>query len=44
MAKTATKPVKKEALNLDLLTRLCETPGVAGREERVRALIEAELR
>ncbi len=30
-------------LNLDLLTRLCETPGVPGREERVRALIESEI-
>ena len=30
-------------LNLDLLTRLCETPGVPGREERVRALIEGEI-
>lgn len=31
------------ALNLDLLKRLCETPGVPGREERVRALIEQEV-
>lgn len=30
-------------MNLDLLKRLCETPGVPGREERVRALIEAEV-
>jgi endoglucanase len=29
-------------MNLDLLKRLCETPGVPGREERVRALIEKE--
>ncbi|MAY73455.1 MAG: endoglucanase [Phycisphaerae bacterium] len=29
-------------MNTDLLKRLCETPGVPGREERVRALIEAE--
>jgi len=29
--------------NLDLLKRLCETPGVPGREERVRALIEKEV-
>jgi endoglucanase len=28
---------------VDLLKRLCETPGVSGREERVRALIEAEV-
>jgi len=27
-------------LDLDLLRRLCETPGIPGREERVRALIE----
>lgn len=30
-------------LNTDLLKRLCETPGVPGREERVRALIEREV-
>jgi len=30
--------------NLDLLKRLCETPGVPGREERVRALIEKEIK
>lgn len=30
--------------NLDLLKRLCETPGVPGREERVRALIETEVK
>lgn len=30
-------------LNVDLLKRLCETPGVPGREERVRALIEGEI-
>lgn len=31
-------------LNVDLLKRLCETPGVPGREERVRALIEKEVK
>ncbi len=31
------------ALNTDLLKNLCETPGVPGREERVRALIEKEI-
>jgi len=31
-------------LNIDLLKRLCETPGVPGREERVRALIEEEIK
>ena len=30
--------------NLELLKRLCETPGVPGREERVRALIEREIK
>ncbi|MCA9299032.1 MAG: M42 family peptidase, partial [Phycisphaerales bacterium] len=30
-------------MNIDLLRRLCETPGVPGREERVRALIEEEI-
>lgn len=34
---------KAKPLNLDLLKRLCETPGVSGREERVRALIESEI-
>ena len=29
-------------MNIDLLRRLCETPGVPGREHRVRSLIEAE--
>ncbi len=40
-ASSSTK--KAPALNTDLLARLCETPGVAGREERVRALIEQEV-
>ena len=31
-------------MNTDLLKRLCETPGVPGREERVRALIEKEIK
>ena len=31
-------------MNLDLLKRLCETPGIPGREERVRALIETEAK
>lgn len=30
-------------MNVDLLKRLCETPGVPGREERVRALIQDEI-
>lgn len=30
-------------MNIDLLKRLCETPGVPGREDRVRALIEKEV-
>ncbi|HVZ93297.1 MAG TPA: M20/M25/M40 family metallo-hydrolase [Phycisphaerales bacterium] len=30
-------------MNTDLLKRLCETPGVPGREERVRALIKKEV-
>ncbi len=30
-------------LNFDLLKRLCETPGVPGREERVRGLIQREV-
>lgn len=31
-------------VNVDLLKRLCEAPGVPGREERVRALIEKEIK
>jgi len=31
------------AVNVDLLERLCQTPGLPGREERVRALIESEI-
>ena len=31
-------------MNIDLLKKLCETPGVPGREERVRALIEKEIK
>ena len=42
MAKSPAAP-KKPAVNTDLLKRLCETPGVPGREERVRALIEKEV-
>jgi endoglucanase len=34
----------KYPFNLDLLKRLCETPGIPGREERVRALIEKEVK
>lgn len=30
-------------VNVDLLKRLCETPGIPGREERVRKLISAEI-
>jgi tetrahedral aminopeptidase len=30
-------------LNFDLLKRICETPGVAGREDAVRALVRDEL-
>ena len=40
----STKPSKKGSINTDLLKRLCETPGVPGREERVRALIEKEIK
>ena len=31
-------------MNIDLLKRLCETPGVPGNEERVRDLIKAEVK
>jgi len=30
--------------NIELLKKLCETPGVPGREERVRALIQKEVK
>lgn len=30
-------------MNIDLLKRLCEVPGIPGREERVRKLIESEI-
>ena len=30
-------------MTIDLLQRLCETPGIPGREERVRALIQEEV-
>ena len=30
-------------MNVDLLRRLCETPGIPGREERVRVLIRKEI-
>ncbi len=30
-------------MDLDLLTRLCETPGAPGREDRIRELVIAEL-
>jgi putative aminopeptidase FrvX len=33
----------RRTVNTDLLKRLCETPGVPGREERVRDLIEEEI-
>ncbi len=32
------------SMNIDLLQRLCETPGVPGHEDRVRALIEKEIK
>ncbi len=31
-------------MNFDLLKRLCETPGIPGREERVRELIKKEVK
>lgn len=31
-------------INLDLLKRLCETPGIPGREDQVRDLVVSELR
>ena len=34
---------EETGVNFDLLKRLCETPGVPGREDRVRALIADEI-
>lgn len=31
-------------MDIDLFRRLCETPGIPGREERVRALIQGEIK
>jgi len=33
-----------DVTNIELLKRLCETPGLAGREDRVRELVVGELR
>src|SRR5579859_5347507 len=46
VGKNGETALKGEALsvNLDLLKRLSETPGVSGREELVRALVIEELR
>jgi endoglucanase len=35
---------RERHVNIDLLKRLCETPGIPGREERVRALIQKEVK
>ena len=40
MTDTTSSPVPSPDLDIDLLARLTATPGVAGREGRVRALIE----
>jgi putative aminopeptidase FrvX len=33
-----------DSLNVELLARICAAPGIAGREERVRAIVVEELR
>ncbi len=33
-----------DSVNVELLKRLCETPGIPGREDRVRALVADEMR
>src|SRR5215216_1252740 len=33
-----------DAVNVELLKRLCATPGIAGREDQVRAVVVEELR
>lgn len=35
---------KNDALNLELLKRLCESPGIAGREDVIRDIVVDELR
>src|SRR5262249_11696056 len=35
---------RSRVVNFDLLKRLCETPGVPGREERMRRLVAEEMR
>lgn len=35
---------RRPKLNIDLLRKLCETPGIPGREERVRELIQKEIK
>jgi putative aminopeptidase FrvX len=39
-----TRVFEEISVNIELLQRLSETPGVPGREERVRALIEKEIK
>ena len=42
--KQAARATTAGAVNLELLKRLSETPGVSGREERVRAIVLEELK
>jgi tetrahedral aminopeptidase len=42
-ADSSKSSTRQRSLNIDLLRALCETPGVPGREERVRELIESEI-
>lgn len=42
-ANTFGKDITKEAIDLELLRKLTETPGIPGREERIRALVKGEL-
>src|SRR5204863_6325490 len=37
-------PSRRTAMRLDLLKRLCETPGIPGYEERIRRIVIPELR
>jgi len=43
-SRATAKTTPETCVNIDLLKRLCETPGVPGREERVRALIQKEVK
>src|SRR5690554_1031302 len=42
-ANTLWKGKQKEVIGMELLKKLSQTPGISGREERIRAVIKEEL-